>query len=423
MHRTLRVSVERLDGLSALSAELTQIRLALEERKKEFRGLARDLREEDSRGGVHSGVACPTGNTARLALSLFYSRVLTDLGGLSELDERFGQETRELRLVPLTVLFEIVPGAVRRLAAQQGKEVQTTIQEGGALIDRRIAEELGAPLVHLISNTLTHGIEPPEERIRLGKPRCGLLSIEATQRGDRLVLEVRDDGAGIDIERLRRTAVDLRMMSLHSAGLLTEEQALQLIFQPGFTITRCADENSGRGAGLDAVRSAVENLGGRVGVATEPGRGTRFILDLPRALATLWTVLVEVGGRRFALPLSGLDGTFTAPTKTGEEILADIPALSGVEMPIVDLGALLGLEPRYPGLGKKQPLVVAKTPGGATAFAVEAIREERELVVRRLGQAIGPVPGIAGAAILGSGEVVLVLDLPSLTLSLPPRSP
>jgi two-component system chemotaxis sensor kinase CheA len=263
--------------------------------------------------------------------------------------------------------------------------------------------------MHLIRNSLDHGIEPPEARRAAGKPPAGRLRLAAAQKGSRVVVAVEDDGAGMDERRIREVAVRRGLVSAEAAAELGRVEALNLIFLPGFSTAREVTALSGRGVGMDVVRNNIGNLSGIIDVHTERGRGTRFEITLPVTLAIVRALVVGVSGRTYAVPLNSvLEILEVRPADVRTIETREVVTLRGATVPLVRLGRHFGLEPPAPG-----PLyvVVVGLAQRRLGIAVDALQGQSDVVVKPLGRALAGVRGIAGATDLGGRRTVLVLDV------------
>ncbi|MEW6046746.1 MAG: chemotaxis protein CheA, partial [Bacillota bacterium] len=314
-----------------------------------------------------------------------------------------------LRMVPLRQVFSRFPRAVRDLARRFGKQVTLVVDGEETELDRTIVNEIGDPLLHLIRNAVDHGIEPPAERERLGKPRAGRIRLSAHHEGNHVVIELEDDGRGLDVERIRRKAVENGRLSPEEAQKATPEQLLQLIFEPGFSTADKVTDVSGRGVGMDAARAAVEALGGRIAVHTRPGRGTLCVLRLPLTLAIIEALLVETDGQVFAVPAEAVQSIERVDAAKVETVHGQtvIRYRDGI-VPLISLDVRLGFEVQA-GAARDGLAVVISTGRRQAAILVERVVGLQDLVIRTLGSFL-KVPGVAGAAILGSGRIALILD-------------
>lgn len=344
----------------------------------------------------------------------------------ASLNERFSltldelqQESLAIRMMPIGSLFEIFPSVVRRMAADSGVEVGLEVRGVEVELDRRVLDLLRDPLIHLVRNALDHGIEPPQERERAKKPRRGNLILDAFQLGRRVEVRIQDDGQGIDLQRVRRTAVERGLLSEEQARETDEESLLDLLFQPGFTTRRQVTDISGRGVGLDVVRTAIRQLNGLVRVETEAGRGTTFILDVPLTLATTRALLVEAGEQVMAIPVAAI--RYLTRVRPDEVIwIEGRPTLQWSEqtVPLLPLATTLGLPQELNSAGVT-PAVIVGTDGRQVALAVDRLLDEAEMVVRPLGDILGTSTHFSAATISGTGGVIPILDLAGLLITRP----
>ncbi|MBE3598853.1 MAG: chemotaxis protein CheA [Limnochordaceae bacterium] len=314
-----------------------------------------------------------------------------------------------LRMVPLRQVFSRFPRSVRDLARALGKQVEFIVEGEETELDRSIVNAIGEPLLHLIRNAVDHGIEPPEERRKAGKPASGRIRLSARHEGNGVIVELEDDGAGIDVERIRRKAIDSGRLSAQEAASMPAEQLIQLIFEPGFSTAKQVTDVSGRGVGMDAAKAVIESLGGRLVVETRRGYGTRCIVRLPLTLAIIRALLVEAGGQLLGLPseavqsIESVDDSHTE-TVRGQRVLRYRDRL----VPLVSLQEKLDLAPSDDD--KKSRLAVVLSTGSRyVALLLPRVVGLQDLVIRSLGGYL-KVPGVAGAAILGSGRIALILD-------------
>jgi two-component system chemotaxis sensor kinase CheA/two-component system sensor histidine kinase and response regulator WspE len=317
------------------------------------------------------------------------------------------------RLVPLASLLAGFPRAARDLAKEQGKEVECVVKGGDTGVDKAILLSLNDPMVHLLRNAVDHGLEPPEEREKAGKPRLGRLTISARTDGDLLAVTVEDDGRGIDPRRIRAAAVHKGLLGEAQAAALSARAALDLIFQPGFSTREEAGEVSGRGVGLDVVRKKVTGLGGSVVVESEPGQGTRFVLRMPQSLSLMKVLLVRVDDDVYGLPAVDVDGVGRIdPAEISEVAGIRVVRHRGKLMPVVALGPLLSLNggPRNP---RPVSAFISHGQEGA-AVVVDGLYGEREVAVKAPGAFVKGMRFVAGAAALEDGRVALLLSTPDI---------
>jgi chemosensory pili system protein ChpA (sensor histidine kinase/response regulator) len=316
-----------------------------------------------------------------------------------------------LRAVPFASLAGRLHRTARVTAALSGRAVHLELEAGTVELDKSVLDEMADPLFHLVRNAIGHGIEEPAVRRALGKPEQGRVRVAARYQGGQAVLEVADDGAGIDLEAVRAAAVAGGLLSAEAVAGLSGDEARALVFLPGFSTARSVSEVSGRGVGLDVVHSRVQSLRGSLSLESEPGQGTRFVIRLPLSLAVTRALLVRVAGRSFALPAAAVVRVVRVEA---EDIRAEGDGaflnLDGEELSLRPLGDLLGLpasgEPPAP-----RPLVAVLDLGGDhAAFLIDELLESREVVVKPLGPLLRRVDGLAGATLLGDGSVVPILD-------------
>ncbi len=449
---TVRISTAKLDEAMRLAEELLGARLAAGERTRALhdfaaifaggkkkrgeiqfllRALERSLRRY---GKGNNGVAGDRHILARLiehleAENLFVKRLEDRVSGLvrsSEGDHRaltsmvesLLHSVKEMQLLPLASLLETLPRLVRDLARDRNKQVDLHVRGGEIEIDRRIIEELKDPLIHLLRNCVDHGIETRAVRDQMGKPQQGTISIAITQKdGGKIGLVVTDDGAGIDLEKVKAAAVKFGELTAEEAERIDEQEALALVFRSGISTSPIITDLSGRGLGLAIVREKIERLGGAITLEARAGDGTTFKIDLPLTLATFRGVLVRAKNRLFVIPGSSVERAVRVATKdiqtveNRETILLDRQAVS-----LVRLGEVLEL----PGKDESDdiaPIVVLGTGFTHVAFQVEEILGEQEVLVKTLGPQLARVRNVAGASVLGTGEVVPVLNVPDLLKS------
>lgn len=389
----LRLEARRAERLYSL---IREFKLLGEERRRIFQDLISEL-EALRRGGDRRGVLERMESLRReMEEAHFFEQIL-----LSDLET----EAEHVALAPLSVFLMPLRRKARDLAREYGKEVELSISGGDLRVDRRIVEKLSDPLVHLLRNAIDHGIEPPEERERAGKPQKGNILISLESRGEKLLLSVRDDGRGIDWEEIGRRALEEGLISPGEEG--NREILQDVLTRPGFTTSREATPISGRGMGLDVVRRAVEELGGAMEIESERGRGTTFILRLPLKLGAMRALLVRVNG--FLYAVSSLDVLGVT-----EEELEKAPSLGGVKaiffrdalVPVYPLERILfGGEEE----GGRRPVIVLEGFGSPAGFAVSELVEEAELVIKSPPPPIDKYRWILGNGIY-RGEVVPLLN-------------
>lgn len=466
---TIRVEPTKLDALMTLAGELTvttsrvtrglaefeSITALWEEWQKDtktmrstFQELARRLQDETP-SALHGGATSRDVTLKKLAT--FQEREAARLEQLRTLLLRLRQTTyedvtrlnfvadeveesiRRVRLLPLTTVFNLYPRMVRDLAKTQEKEVQLLVEGGETTADKRILEELKDPLMHMIRNSVDHGVEPPDERERAGKPRLATLRLWGYQTATNVIVELSDDGRGLDVAAIKRTALKRLLHSEAELAALSEEQIQLLIFAPGFSTSPLVTDVSGRGVGLDVVRANVEALRGSIHVASSPGSGCRFRIQLPLTLATTRVLLVQVAGLTYALPVEWVQGAYLiAPGDIFSIEGRETTRLQGLPISVARLGNLLeirnmgqrvrhdrngggssapaALPPRKTASSDLLPCIVLAIGEERLGLIVDSLVDEQEVMLKPLGAMLKRVRNVSGATILGTGEVCMVLN-------------
>jgi two-component system chemotaxis sensor kinase CheA len=346
-------------------------------------------------------------------------RLKPAVDAISILSEELHRRVMSIRLLPLGLIFSRFPRLVRDLAKKLGKEIRLEMQGESTVIDKNIIDSLSDPLIHMIRNAADHGLESPEDRTRLGKAPTGSIMIKATNEGQRVVIEVSDDGCGLDSEKIRIKALRSGQYSPERLEAMGERELHQLLFAPGFSLSETVSEISGRGVGLDVVLTNIERVGGEIEIFSKPGQGTRFLLHLPLTLAIGRGLLVESGGQRFYLPIDAVMATLPLKAEELYEFKGrEAIVVRGEVMRTYRLDRLLNLQPEkttLDGEGKTQKdLVIVEIRKQHLAVIVDACHREAEYVVRPLQGLNHGADGFSGAMITAEGGVVLVLDLPAL---------
>lgn len=406
---SVRVSVAELDTLVRGLGELTTFRSIFAQRIEEVETIASLL--TDSLRGSDSTVSAEVLNPLVSRLQRFERGLRRDAHTLARVGRAAQDSAARLRKLPFSSLFDSLRRATRDLMRRTGKSAQLALEGGDVQIDKAALDELKAPLLHLVRNCLDHGIETPEERRAQDKPEQALLRLSALRRGDRVVIEVEDDGRGLDLDRLRARA---EALDVPHAGELSP---LDLLAYPGLSTKRVTTEVSGRGLGVGSVREAVERLGGRLSVRTHANRGTTFVMSLPPALGTRRGLLVEAGQQTFALPAQSVQRILRIAPQALLAVDGN-PAieLDGVPIPVLLLRDILGLrEARKPAhCSQRRFLIVLDAGAERVALDVERIDRQVEMVIQPLGYPIARVPLLEGVAVLSDGVGVPVLDVGSL---------
>jgi chemosensory pili system protein ChpA (sensor histidine kinase/response regulator) len=348
----------------------------------------------------------------------------------SRLTDDLQDRVVKVRLVPVSNLTPRLYRTVRTIAASQGKDIQFEVSGEQTQIDKTIFEELGDPLLHLVRNAVDHGIETPEAREAAGKPRTATITFAARSEGSQVVIEVRDDGSGINLEAVRKRAIERGLLAADAE--VSDEEVYDLLFVPGFSTSQTITDISGRGVGLDVVRANIARLKGTVEVSSEPGRGTAFLLRLPSTLAITRALLVKVGGYTYAIPLNSIERTIRTEVAAIEDYgERSYYRLEDSTLPLLDLNQLLHLHQHQRrsteeeeddatrsqfAIRRERPLLIINGPERA-ALRVDSLVGQQEVVAKSLGTHLKAVPGITGATILGSGEVILILNTYELVAS------
>jgi two-component system chemotaxis sensor kinase CheA len=318
------------------------------------------------------------------------------------------------RMQPIGTVWNKLPRVVRDMAVSLGKQIALEMDGAETELDRTIIEAIKDPLVHLVRNACDHGIEPPEARLKAGKPAQGRLSLRAYHEGGQVNIEIADDGAGIDPARIRRAAVERGLMRPDQADKLSDREALNLIFAPGFSTAQSVTSVSGRGVGMDVVKSHVERIGGVVDVMSRPGEGTTVKLKIPLTLAIIPGLVIHSGGERFVIPQVSLLELIRLEAETAHNQIESVHGTPvyrrrGSLLPIAYLNQVLGLEPEAEG--DAVYIVVLQAEDRQFGLVVDGIHDTQEIVVKPLGKQFKGLNVYAGATIMGDGRIALILDV------------
>jgi two-component system, chemotaxis family, sensor kinase CheA len=316
----------------------------------------------------------------------------------------------KLRMLPVRFIFDRFPRIVRDISRELGKKVELQIVGQETELDRSVIDEIGEPMVHLIRNSLDHGIETPAERVSRGKNETGLLRVSAFQDGSSVVIAVDDDGRGIDREAVRRKAIEKGLLTEEQAENISERDLSQILFTPGFSTSDSVTDLSGRGVGMDAVRNRVEALGGRITVQSVPGEGTGIRIKLPITLAIVLALLVRIDGRAYAIPLESVEETLRIPLNEVKNVNGSLAAqVRGTVLPLVDSRVFYGLsEKQREG---DHEVVVIRTGFRKTGFVVDEFIGQQEVVIKSFGDTgLSRLKWFSGGTILGDGSVALIID-------------
>jgi chemosensory pili system protein ChpA (sensor histidine kinase/response regulator) len=331
-----------------------------------------------------------------------------DLTRLGRLTRDVQDKTMEFRMVPLGTLTTQIERAVRSTADTCGKAVDVVIEGGHVALDKSLLEQMSDPLLHLLRNAVDHGIEPAEQRLAAGKPARGRVTVRACHEGTDVLIEVDDDGAGLSLDRIRRTAVAKGYLA--ESATVPDDAVFNFIFEPGFSTAERVTEVSGRGVGMDVVKAKVTRAGGRVYVTSRPGAGTTISVRVPMTLAITRILLVRSGGETFGIPLAAVvQIARPIPAAIGLVGSERVFTMDGQTYPLRDLAESLGL-PRAGDAPALQPVLIANLARRRVALAVDEILNSRDVVVKTLGTHLRRIAGIWGATLLGDGTVVLILN-------------
>ncbi len=388
VEKTVRTSVERLDNLMNLVGELITDRNRLYQ----------------IRGTLEASIR----NSSQLDV---LSDTITHVGRITD---QLQMEVMGIRMLPVSNTFSKFPRMVRDLSLKLNKKIDLTIEGENTELDRSVIEEINDPLIHLIRNSVDHGIETAEERAKSGKPERAVIKLTARHEQGRIILTVEDDGKGIDPDKIRAAAVSKGIISETDAASLGDDEAINLIFSSGFSTAKVINDVSGRGVGLDIVRNNIQRLNGTVMVETEKGKGTRFMVTLPLTLAIVPTLLVQIGKNTLAIPLVTVLETLRINIDEVQTVNSrPVIRLRDKVLPLLEMADTFGFKSSRKEQGYRYVVVVGMGKQ-QMGLAVDNLLGQEEVVVKSLGSVIGEVVGIASAAILGDGSVILIVDVQDL---------
>lgn len=337
--------------------------------------------------------------------------------GFDRVDRRVAELQRrvlELRTAPLVRVTENLPRTARQVAEKLGKRVEVEILGAELELDRSILDRLSEPLLHLVRNAVDHGLETPEDRLAVDKPESGRLVIEARRQKDSIVIDVRDDGRGIDLDSVCRRAIDAGLLHADLAMDLPPEEIAAFIFHPGLSTAHSISEVSGRGVGMDAVKATIESLGGGVELRTEKGKGTTTTLVVPITAAVQRVLLVGVAGERVAIPIGKVERIVEVSVDSIEDAAGESFALvDGEPLPVLGLSRALRIDGPEPEL-VSVPLVLTDVRGERVALRVDRFEGQQEIYVKPVPELLAPVRILSGLTVLEDGSPVFVLDLNQL---------
>jgi two-component system chemotaxis sensor kinase CheA len=397
-NQTIRVDIERLDMLLNLVGELVINRTRISD-------IAATLgRELGSNGRAEKGRT--DNGLSNLAKDLSESSAL-----LARTTNEIQESIMKVRMVPIGQVFDRFPRMVRDLAKARGKDIHLEIAGAETDLDKTIVDEVGEPLMHLVRNCVDHGIEPPDVREERGKPRHGTIKLNAYHEGNQVIVEISDDGGGIDLQRVREKAI--RIGVIDEGARLSDREIIELIFTPGFSTADQVTDVSGRGVGMDVVKKNILRLKGVFDVDSVHGEGTKFTMKLPLTLAIIQALLVNVAQELYSIPLDSviesqrIDASDVRTVHGGEVI-----TLRGQVVPLIRIAEFFRLDaPRDPA---KVMIVIVGLQGRQVGLVVDSFQGEQEIVIKPLSDVIGRIAGISGATILGNGSISLIIDVHSL---------
>lgn len=396
---TVRVDIRKLDHLMNIVGELALVRSGIQvvyddlRRDRGHAELARKLQDEMRR----------------------LNRKLDDLQ----------RGIQEVRMVPLSQVFDKLSRVVRQMTRDaERKEIQFVVTGGDTKLDKMMIEELSDPMMHIIRNAIDHGIENRDSRRARGKPDHGTVAISAEQRGNKVVIEVFDDGNGIDTKRLVQKAISKGLLSEEQARSLPREDQINLIFLPGLSTRETADQNSGRGVGMDVVKTKITRMDGTINSYSEPGQGTRFTITLPTTLAIIKALVIRIAGRTYAIPLNSVTESLMITydqIKTVER--REVYILRNKTLPLVRLDQMFSLSrPHDQSEPHQGYIVVVKLAQQQLGLLVDDLVGQQDIVIKSLGRTLKGIPGIAGATELGGQQTALVLDVRAVAREAMPRA-
>ncbi|SEH35538.1 chemotaxis protein CheA [Magnetospirillum fulvum] len=345
-----------------------------------------------------------------------HPELIQGLQELSHHTRELQESVMAIRAQPVKALFSRAPRLVRDLSLKLGKQARLVMSGETTEVDKTVIEQLSDPLTHLIRNSLDHGLETPEERLAAGKPVEGTVHLGAAHRSGRIIIEVSDDGRGIDRKRVFNKAVERGLVDRNAQ--LSDEQIDQLIFAPGFSTAEQVSDVSGRGVGMDVVRKNIQDVGGRVVVQNTPGQGARFVLSLPLTLAVMDGMLVAVGGERYVLPLTNIVESLRPTSQQTRTLVnvGDVLTLRGDYIRLVRLYELFGIKGAITDTTRALAVVVETEGGDRIGLLVDELLGQQQVVIKSLDSNFHPVEGVSAATILGDGRVALILDAGALRI-------
>ena len=386
VNRSVRVDIEKLDVLMNLVSELI---------------IAKNGLVSLNAGG---GRGESKNNSSFNEQIEYLERVTTNLH----------ESVMKVRMMPIESVVNKFPRMIRDLSKKLDKKMELYMTGEETELDRTVIDEIGDPLMHLLRNSADHGLESNEERVKAGKPEVGSIYLDAYQDGNNVVIEVRDDGAGIDLDKVRRKAIEKGTITEEQAETMTDNDLIALLFKPSFSTADKVTDVSGRGVGLDVVKSKIEGLGGDIECKTVRGEGSTFTIRLPLTLAIITALMVELGDEKYAIPLGSIQTIEDIPCSDIKYVQSnEVINLRGTVIPLIRLDSILDVEPRAEQPESLTVVIVAKGEKLA-GLVVDNLIGQQEIVIKSIGKYINNNKIISGATILGDGEVALIIDANTL---------
>lgn len=384
VNRSVRVDIEKLDDLMNLVSELIIAKNGLV-------SMNSTETKTDSVGGFNEQIE-------------YLERITTNLH----------QSVMKVRMVPIESVVNRFPRMIRDLSKKLDKKMELYMTGEDTELDRTVIDEIGDPLMHLLRNAADHGLESNEERMKLGKPEVGSIFLDAYQEGNNVVIEVRDDGSGINVEKIKRKAIDKGTITEEQAAAMTDKEIIDLLFRPSFSTAEVISDVSGRGVGLDVVKTKIETLGGSIETKTELSKGSNFIIRLPLTLAIIQALMVELGTEKYAIPLGSIETIENVATKEIKYVQSkEVIHLRGNVIPLIRLNKILDVT-EITKQSDDLTVVIVKKGDKLAGLVVDNLIGQLEIVIKSIGKYINNSKMISGATILGDGEIALILDVNSL---------
>jgi len=347
------------------------------------------------------------------ALAASNHRVIRNMSQLGKMTRELQDLSMSMRMVPIQGVFQKMARVVRDVSRKAGKEVEFVVIGGDTELDRNVVEAIGDPLVHMVRNSVDHGLEPAAERLAAGKSRAGRVELRARHQAGHIVIQIIDDGRGLNVQKIRKKAVEAGIVG--PDDVLTDQQTFQLIFAAGLSTADKITDISGRGVGMDVVRKNVEALRGRIDIESAAGRGSTFSIHLPLTLAVIDGMVVRVGDQRYIIPITSIEQTIRPKPEQLSTVQqrGELCMVRGRLLPLTRLHRLFGVTPRTTDPADALVVIVQDNQRAACVL-VDELLGQQQVVIKSLGDGIGAVPGVTGGAILGDGGISLILDIPGL---------